>query len=101
MIRTVSTLALDGLAIFEFGVICEVFGIDRSSDGVPSFDFKVCGLEAGKPIQTSVGATLTPEHGLGSLAGVDLVAVPAIAGPEYPPGRWGHCAPPPTRARSS
>lgn len=82
-------MALDGLAIFEFGVICEVFGIDRSSDGVPSFDFKVCGLEAGKPIQTSVGATLTPEHGLGSLAGVDLVAVPAIAGPEYPPEALG------------
>ena len=42
-LRSVSALVLDGLAIFEFGVICEVFGIDRSADGVPNFDFKVCG----------------------------------------------------------
>ncbi len=85
MLRTVSALVLDGLAVFEFGVICEVFGIDRSRDGVPGFDFKVCGLEAGKPVQTSVGATLTPDHDLSALRGVDLVAVPAIAASEYPP----------------
>ncbi len=80
MIRSVSTLVLDGLAVFEFGVICEVFGIDRSGDGVPNFDFKVCGLAAGQPVRTSVGASLTPEHDLSALAGADLVAVPAIAG---------------------
>ncbi|PQE01027.1 putative transcription regulator, AraC family protein [Mycolicibacterium parafortuitum] len=78
-LKTVSVLALDGLAVFEFGVVCEVFGIDRSSDGVPNFDFKVCGPEPGKPLRTSVGATLTPEHGLDDLVGVDLVAIPAIA----------------------
>ena len=44
-LKSVSTLVLDGLAVFEFGVICEVFGIDRSGDGVPNFDFKVCGPE--------------------------------------------------------
>lgn len=84
MLRSVSTLVLDGVAMFEFGVICEVFGIDRSSDGVPSIDFKVCGLEAGKPLRTSVGAQLTPDHDLRALAGADLVAVPAIAGLDYP-----------------
>ena len=47
-IEKVSTLVLDRLAVFEFGVICEVFGIDRSADGVPNFDFKVCGPEAGR-----------------------------------------------------
>lgn len=81
MLRSVSALVLDGLAVFEFGVICEVFGIDRSADGVPNFDFKVCGLEAGKPVRTSVGASLTPDHDLSALAGVDLVAVPAIQDP--------------------
>ena len=78
MLRSVSALVLDGLAVFEFGVICEVFGIDRSADGVPNFDFKVCGPEAGKPLRTSVGASLTPDHDLSALAGADLVAVPAI-----------------------
>ena len=80
MLKTVSALVLDGLAPFEFGVICEVFGIDRSADGVPNFDFKVCGLEAGKPVRTTVGASLTPDHDLSGLIGVDLVAVPAISG---------------------
>jgi transcriptional regulator GlxA family with amidase domain len=84
-IKSVSTLVLDGLAIFEFGVICEVFGIDRSADGVPNFDFKVCGPEAGKPLRTSVGAMITPDHGLDGLAGADLVAIPAIGGDEYLP----------------
>ena len=78
-LKTVSVLALDGLAMFEFGVVCEVFGIDRSGDGVPNFEFKVCGPEPGKPLRTSIGATLTPEHGLDDLVGVDLVAIPAIA----------------------
>jgi transcriptional regulator GlxA family with amidase domain len=86
MLRTVSALVLDGLAPFEFGVICEVFGIDRLADGVPNFDFKVCGPEAGRPVRTTVGASLTPDHDLGALAGADLVAVPAISGvDQYPP----------------
>src|SRR4051794_9538722 len=78
-LKSVSALVLDGLAVFEFGVICEVFGIDRSADGVPNFDFKVCGPEPGKPLRTSVGAMITPEHGLDHLIGADLVAIPAIA----------------------
>ena len=84
-IEKVSTLVLDRLAVFEFGVICEVFGIDRSADGVPNFDFKVCGPEAGKPLRTSVGAKLTPDHGLDDLVGADLVAIPAIGGSDYLP----------------
>jgi transcriptional regulator GlxA family with amidase domain len=78
-LKSVSALVLDGLAIFEFGVICEVFGIDRTADGVPSFDFKVCGPEPGKPLRTSVGVTITADHGLDDLVGADLVAIPAIS----------------------
>ncbi len=86
MLRTVSALVLDGLAPFEFGVICEVFGIDRSADGVPNFDFKVCGPRAGQPVRTSVGASVTPDHDLSVLHGADLVAVPAI----HHPGEAGY-----------
>src|ERR1700755_3562010 len=84
-IEKVSALVLDRLAVFEFGVICEVFGIDRSAEGVPNFDFKVCGPQPGEPVRTSVGASLTPDHGLDGLGGADLVAVPAIGGPDYLP----------------
>jgi transcriptional regulator GlxA family with amidase domain len=89
MLRSVAVLVLDKLAVFEFGIICEVFGIDRESEGVPKFDFRVCGLQAGRPIRTSVGVQVIPEHGLDGLAGADLVAVPAAQaadGPHpYPP----------------
>src|SRR3981189_1112982 len=78
-LKSVSALVLDGLAIFEFGVICEVFGIDRSADGVPNFDFKVCGPEPGKPLRTSVGATIPPDEGVAGRSGADLVAIPAIS----------------------
>src|SRR6185503_19920248 len=84
-LRSVSALVLDGMAMFEFGVLCEVFGIDRSSDGVPNFDFKVCGPEPGKPLRTTIGASLIPDHGLDALVGADLVAIPAIAGFNYLP----------------
>jgi transcriptional regulator GlxA family with amidase domain len=85
MLQKVSAMVLDGLAPFEFGVICEVFGLDRSEDGVPNFDFKVCGVQAGVPVRTSMSASLVPDHGLDELAGADLVAVPAITGSrDYP-----------------
>ncbi|OFJ53706.1 helix-turn-helix domain-containing protein [Mycolicibacterium grossiae] len=84
MLKSVSALVLDGLAVFEFGVVCEVFGIDRSADGVPNFDFKICGPEPGRALRTTVGASLTPDHGFDALIGADLVAIPAIAGGNYP-----------------
>jgi transcriptional regulator GlxA family with amidase domain len=84
MLKSVSALALDGVTPFEFGVICEVFGIDRSADGVPNFDFKVCGPEPGRPLRMSVGAYLTPDFGLDALVGADLVAIPAFVGTSYP-----------------
>lgn len=81
MLQKVAALVLDGLAPFEFGVVCEVFGIDRTADGVPNFDFRVCGLQAGQPVRTSVGVALVPDHDLSALVGADLVAVPAIHNP--------------------
>ena len=84
MLKSVSALVLDGVTPFEFGVICEVFGIDRSADGVPNFDFKVCGPEPGRPLRMSVGAHLAPDHGLDSLVGADLVAIPAFHRSDYP-----------------
>ncbi|QFZ22667.1 GlxA family transcriptional regulator [Saccharothrix syringae] len=86
MLRTVAAVVIDGLAPFEFGVVCEVFGIDRTDEGVPPVDFRVCGPQPGAPVRTSVGASLTPEHGFDALDGADLVAVPAVGvRPEYPP----------------
>jgi len=84
MLRSVAVLVLDELAVFEFGVLCEVFGLDRSDDGLPVLDFRVCGLEAGVAVSTTGGVDVVPRHGLEGLAGADLVAVPATRLRDYP-----------------
>ncbi|MET0233985.1 MAG: helix-turn-helix domain-containing protein [Kibdelosporangium sp.] len=86
MLKTVAAVLVDEFAPFEFGVLCEVFGIDRTDEGVPAFDFRVCGEHPNVPLRTSIGVTLTPDHGLAALADADLVAVPACnIRDEYPP----------------
>ena len=86
MLRTIAAVVVDGSAAFELGVVCEVFGIDRTDDGVPAFDFRVCAEHPGKPLR-STGFSIVPTHGLDGLQDADLVAVPAMAGSptEYPP----------------
>ncbi|NNH72292.1 helix-turn-helix domain-containing protein [Nocardia uniformis] len=78
MLSKVAVVLNTRLAMFEFGVVCEVFGLDRTMDGLPAFDFKVCGLEPGKPLRSSTpGITVTPEYGLEELRDADLVCIPA------------------------
>ena len=85
MLETVAVVLLDDVALFEFGVLAEVFGIDRADDGVPTFDFRVCGLEAAKPLSARNGTMVIPPYGLEGLLGADLVAVPATRIRDYPP----------------
>jgi transcriptional regulator GlxA family with amidase domain len=80
MFSNVAVVITDPLAMFEFGVVCEVFGLDRTSDGLPAFDYKVCGAVPGRPLRsTTPGVTITPEYGLEELPKADLVAIPAFA----------------------
>lgn len=86
MLRTVAAIVIDQYAPFEFGVACEVFGYDRTEDGVPPIDFRVCGERPGEPLRAQVGAMLIPEHGLDAAEDADLVVVPAAEIREdYPP----------------
>jgi len=86
MLSSVAAVVMDGSAAFELGVLCEVFGIDRTEDGVPRFDFRICGEHPGRPLR-STGFHLVPSHGLEAAAEADLVAVPAVSGSptEFPP----------------
>jgi transcriptional regulator GlxA family with amidase domain len=63
--------------LFEFGVLSEVFGIDRTDDGVPAFDFKVCSTRPGEPMRTSSHSAVIAPYGLDELVDADLVAIPA------------------------
>ena len=46
MLRNVAVVVVNGFLPFEFGTICEVFGVDRTDDGLPPYDFAVV---AGEP----------------------------------------------------
>jgi AraC family transcriptional regulator, transcriptional activator FtrA len=85
MLRSVAALVLPSASPFEFATLCEVFGYDRTADGVPPIDFRVCGLEAGVAQRTTVGMSLVPDHGLDGLAGADLVAISATRERDFPP----------------
>jgi len=86
VLRRVAVVLIDEFAPFEFGVLCEVFGIDRTADGVPPFDFRVCAARPGHPLATSVGVSVTPTLGLDALEDADLVAAPAARiRDDYPP----------------
>ena len=84
--HTVAAVIGDGVAPFELGVPCEVFGIDRSELVDPWYRFFVAAVEPG-PVRTSVGFTIETPHGLDALAGADTIVIPA----------WHdvHAAPPP------
>ena len=72
MLENVAVVLLDGFAAFEFGVLCEVFGTDRSDDGLPGYDFAVVAGEPG-PLRSGNGFTLQTPHGLDRLAEADLI----------------------------
>ncbi|MCU1476218.1 MAG: helix-turn-helix protein [Subtercola sp.] len=76
MLKKVVLLALPHVAPFEFGVVCEVFGIDRSDMGGPAFDFHIVTPEPG-PVSTSLGYTMLITEGLAAADDADLIAVPA------------------------
>jgi transcriptional regulator GlxA family with amidase domain len=76
MLKKVVLLALPGVAPFEFGVICEVFGIDRSASGGPAFDFTIATATPGA-VTTSLGFDMIINAGLDVAADADLIAVPA------------------------
>lgn len=76
MLNKVVLMAIPGVAPFEFGVICEVFGIDRSSSGGPAFDFTIATADPG-PVRTSLGYDMIIESDLAVAADADLIAVPA------------------------
>jgi transcriptional regulator GlxA family with amidase domain len=76
VLSKVVLLAIPGVAPFEFGVVCEVFGIDRTATGGPAFDFTIATADPG-PVRSSLGFDMMIPTGLEAAADADLVAVPA------------------------
>lgn len=84
MLRSVTAIVLPGVAPFELGVVCEVFGIDRRDTGGPSFDFTICTVEPGL-VPTKLGLGIMVERGLDATEDVDLVVLTAYGPPAQIP----------------
>jgi AraC family transcriptional activator FtrA len=85
MLRNVAVLALPEVAVFELGVLCELFGYDRTAEGLPGYDFAVCTVD-GRPVRTHAGFSIDVQFDLSRLEEADLVAVVpyGLAGGEPP-----------------
>ncbi|MEU3412335.1 MULTISPECIES: GlxA family transcriptional regulator [unclassified Streptomyces] len=79
MLKNVVAVLLNGVHPFELGLVCEVFGIDRSDDGLPVYDFAVASAE-GPGLDTPCGFAVSTPYGLERLEEADLIAVPAGEG---------------------
>ena len=85
-LSSIAAIATNPMAMFEMSVACEVFGLDRTDDGVPPFRFITCGERAGEPVATTSGGQFIPTHSWQDAVGVDLVVIPAGGIREhYPP----------------
>lgn len=84
VLQNVAVAIPDNVSAFELGVICEVFGYDRTADGFPGYDFAVCAVEP-PPLHCNSGFLIDTPHGIERLATADLVAVPAWPDLRTPP----------------
>jgi transcriptional regulator GlxA family with amidase domain len=84
MMRDVVAVVGEQVAAFELGVLAEVFGLDRSGDGLPGYDFAVAAVEPGL-VPTSSGFAVHVQHGLPRLGNADLITVPSWTEQEQSP----------------
>jgi AraC family transcriptional regulator, transcriptional activator FtrA len=82
--HNVALVTYDGLALFEFGVACDIFGTDWSAAfGVPWYRFAVCA--AAQAITVEGGYQLQVPHGLSAVRRAGTVLVPPTMSPELVP----------------
>jgi transcriptional regulator GlxA family with amidase domain len=75
-LSNVVAVVCNGFQAFELGVVCEVFGLDRSDQGLANYDFAVVAAEE-PPLSSGQGYTLDTEHRLDRCATADLICIPA------------------------
>lgn len=86
VLSNVAILVYDGVAMFELGVLCEAWSLDRQDQGVPNFDFAICAPRPGRVRTSLPGFALEVQYGLDRLDAADLVCIPAMPrGEPVPP----------------
>ncbi|WP_430783674.1 GlxA family transcriptional regulator [Actinoplanes sp. G11-F43] len=84
MLRSVAVIAMPEVAVFELGVLCELFGYDRTPEGLPGYEFAVCSV-GGRPVRSHAGFDITPGHDLSFAETADLIAIAPNDIRESPP----------------
>jgi transcriptional regulator GlxA family with amidase domain len=84
MLSSVAVLAYEGVSTFGLGVAAEVFGCDRSAEGLPRYDYAVTAAHPGL-IRTDVGMRVLVEAGLDRLSSADLAVVVCWDDPDTRP----------------
>lgn len=77
--RTVAAIAYDGMATFEFGIVAEVFGLDRPEMGADWYRLITCAAEPG-PLRAAGGLTVTVDRGLEHLRDAETIVMPGWKG---------------------
>lgn len=83
-ISNVGVPIADGVAPFELGIACELFGLDRSEQGLPRYDFGLASV-TGRPVWTTAGYTIATSNRLDRLAEADLIVLVAGSWVDAPP----------------
>lgn len=55
VLKNVAVIALDGVEPFDLGVLYEVFGVDRTGDGLPGYEFAV--MQSNQGYRPTLGFT--------------------------------------------
>lgn len=76
-LRRIAAVILEPMAAFEYAVAAEVFGLDRTDDGVPAFEFLTAGRRAGEAVAMNTGGAVVPTHSWEDAIDCDLLVLPA------------------------
>ena len=73
--KNVAVVAYDQLAVFEFGIATEVFGLRRPEIKAPWYRCRACAIEPG-PIHARGGIVISAEAGLASVRRAGTIVIP-------------------------
>jgi AraC family transcriptional activator FtrA len=73
--RLVAVLICDGVALFEFGIVTEIFGLKRPELGVPWYDMAVVSFDP-PPLAATGGVGIVPTHSVRTLARAGTIVIP-------------------------
>src|ERR1700746_2357183 len=82
--RRVATLRYDGLSIFEFGIVVEIFGLPRPELEVDWYKFETCSHQRG-PLRTTGGVRVEARHGLRTLQQAGTIVISGWKRTSEPP----------------